>query len=153
LVVEGDGGGEGEEALQDALPEAREGSGAVSLEGQGSLAAPEDALHALTDRREAWAPAVLVFAAGSDDRGVEFFDLASELFAGVALIANSSRATSRSSRLGEATVTARGVPSGAKKVWVSSRGESHPPALSEPDVTVSRHPAPIIQCWAVLGRQ
>ena len=27
----------------------------------------------------------------------------------------------------------------------SRRGELHPPALSEPDVTVSRHPAPIIR--------
>jgi hypothetical protein len=27
-------------------------------------------------------------------------------------------------------------------IAASSRGESHPPALSEPDVTVSRHPAP-----------
>jgi transposase len=29
--------------------------------------------------------------------------------------------------------------------WVSRREESHLPALSEPDVTVSRHPAPIIR--------
>src|ERR1700730_3084903 len=28
---------------------------------------------------------------------------------------------------------------------VSSRGESHPPALAEPDVNVSPHPAPITQ--------
>ena len=28
---------------------------------------------------------------------------------------------------------------------VSGRGESHPPALSEPDVNLSTHPAPIIQ--------
>jgi hypothetical protein len=28
---------------------------------------------------------------------------------------------------------------------VSSRGESHPPALSEPDVNVSAHPAPVTQ--------
>jgi len=32
-----------------------------------------------------------------------------------------------------------------KTVESSSPGESHPQALSEPDVTVSRHPAPIIQ--------
>jgi hypothetical protein len=32
--------------------------------------------------------------------------------------------------------------------WASSRGELHPPALSEPDVTVSCHPAPIIRPWA-----
>src|SRR5262245_34226580 len=29
--------------------------------------------------------------------------------------------------------------------WSSSRRESHPPALTEPDVTLSRHPAPLIQ--------
>ena len=28
---------------------------------------------------------------------------------------------------------------------VSGRGESHPPALSEPDMNLSTHPAPIIQ--------
>ena len=28
---------------------------------------------------------------------------------------------------------------------VSRRGESHPPALSEPDVNLSAHPAPIVQ--------
>ena len=28
---------------------------------------------------------------------------------------------------------------------VSRRGESHPPPLSGPDVTVSRHPAPTVQ--------
>ena len=28
---------------------------------------------------------------------------------------------------------------------VSSRGESHPPALAEPDVNLSAHPAPIAQ--------
>jgi len=29
----------------------------------------------------------------------------------------------------------------------SSPGEFHPQALTDPDVTVSRHPAPIIQPW------
>jgi len=29
--------------------------------------------------------------------------------------------------------------------WVSRRGEFRPPALSEPDVTVSHHPAPVIR--------
>ena len=69
----------------------------------------------------------LVFAAGSDDRGVQVADLVGELAAGVALIADqghsrrgggtrarSFRATSRSSRLGEARASALGVPSGAK---------------------------------------
>jgi hypothetical protein len=30
----------------------------------------------------------------------------------------------------------------AQAIRVSRRGESHPPPLSGPDVTVSRHPAP-----------
>src|SRR5580658_9833501 len=30
---------------------------------------------------------------------------------------------------------------------VSRRGESHPPPLSGPDVTVSRHPAPTVRRW------
>jgi hypothetical protein len=34
LVVEGDRGGEAEEALKDALSEAGEGSGSVALEGE-----------------------------------------------------------------------------------------------------------------------
>ena len=29
--------------------------------------------------------------------------------------------------------------------WVSGRGESHPPALAEPDLNLSAHPAPITQ--------
>src|SRR5580698_356896 len=88
LVVEGDRGGEAEEALKDSLSEAGEGAGAVVLEGEGSLAAPEDALYALADRREVWASAGLVFAAGSDDRGVHLADTGGELASRVALIAD-----------------------------------------------------------------
>ena len=65
-----------------------EGSGAVALEGQGPLAAPEDALDALADRREVWAPAGLVFAAGSEDRGVHVVDGLGECFPGIALVTN-----------------------------------------------------------------
>ena len=33
-----------------------------------------------------------------------------------------------------------------EQAWTpSGRGESHPPALTDPDVTISRHPARIIQ--------
>src|ERR1700685_378313 len=86
LVVEGDGCCEAEQALQDALAQAGEGPGAVTLEGEGVLAAPEDALDSLAYRCEVWASAGLVFAAGSDDRGVQLADLLSELAPGVALI-------------------------------------------------------------------
>src|ERR1700735_4775899 len=88
LVVEGDGCCEGEEALQDALSEAGECSGAVVLEGEGALAGPEDALDALADRREVWATAGLVFAAGSQDRGVHVVEASGELASCVALIAD-----------------------------------------------------------------
>src|ERR1700679_75529 len=86
LVVEGDRGGEGEEALKDALSEAGEGSGSVALEREDVLAGPEDRLDPLADRGEVWSSAGLVFAARTDDRGVEFAGLGGELFAGVALV-------------------------------------------------------------------
>jgi len=38
-------------------------------------------------------------------------------------------------------------PSVTKDHEVSRPGESHPQALSEPDVNVSAHPAPITQSW------
>src|SRR5580704_16082167 len=82
LVVEGDGGGEGEEALQDALAEPGEGAGAVALEGECVFAGPEDALDALADRREMWSSAGLVFAAGPEDRGVQVAGLVGELASG-----------------------------------------------------------------------
>ena len=34
-----------------------------------------------------------------------------------------------------------------QRMRVSRRGESHPPPLSGPDVTVSRHPAPTVRPW------
>jgi hypothetical protein len=70
LVVEADRGGKREQALQDALSEAGEGSRSVALEGQRALAAPEDRLDALADRREVWASPGLVLALGSEDRRV-----------------------------------------------------------------------------------
>ena len=74
--------------MQDALSEAGEGPGAVALEGERALAAPEDALDALADRREVWASAGLVLAPGSEDRGVHLADGLGECPAGVALVAD-----------------------------------------------------------------
>ena len=54
LVVEGDAGGEGEEALEDAFSEAVEGAGAVAFEGEEVFASPEDGLDPLPDRGEVW---------------------------------------------------------------------------------------------------
>ena len=79
LVVQGDSGGEGEQALQDALSEAGEGSGAVAFEGQDALAGPEDALDPLADRREVRASAGLVLAPGPEDRCVHVADGLGEL--------------------------------------------------------------------------
>ena len=62
FVVEGDAGGEGEEALQDAFSEALEGAGAVAFEGEEVFAGQEDRLDPLPDRGEVWSLAGFVFA-------------------------------------------------------------------------------------------
>ena len=82
-MVERDGGGEAEEALQDALSDRREGSCSVAFEAEDVLAGPEDALDALADRREVGAATGLVLALGPDDRGVHFTDLVGELSPGL----------------------------------------------------------------------
>jgi hypothetical protein len=87
LVVEGDAGGEGAEACEDAFSETGQGAGAVAFQRQEVFAGPEDALDALADRREVRAVAGLVFAARSDERGAAVGDLGGELAAGVALVA------------------------------------------------------------------
>src|SRR3954449_9629529 len=66
-VVERDGGGQCEEALAEADPEAVQGAGAVALEGQEVFAGPEDRLDALTDRGQVWPAAGLVLAGGAND--------------------------------------------------------------------------------------
>lgn len=86
LVVEGDCGGEAQEALEYALAQALECPGTVTLEGEEVLAGPEDRLDALTDRREVWSGTPLVFAPGSEDRGVQFADFAGELAPCVTLV-------------------------------------------------------------------
>src|SRR6188472_272639 len=85
-VVEGDGGGEREEACADAGSEAVQGAGAVAFEGERVFAGLKDALDALADRRQMRSAAGFVFAPGSHDRGVELGDLAREVAPGVALI-------------------------------------------------------------------
>src|SRR5271165_504266 len=93
LVVECDRGGEGEQALQDALSEALEGSCSVALEGQGALAGPEDRLDALADRRQVRSWAGLVLAAGPEDRRVELVNGLCECSPGIALVADQRLAT------------------------------------------------------------
>ena len=107
--------------------EAVEGAGAVAFEGEQVFAGLEDRLDPLPDRGEVRAVSGFVFAAGTDDRGVEVGGELFELAAGVAFVADhdqvagrwqrSSRArqTSRSEVLGEVSMSARGVPSRANR--------------------------------------
>jgi hypothetical protein len=44
-------------------------------------------------------------------------------------------------------------PTNTPKTCGADLGEYRPRTLPEPDVTASRHPAPIIRPWAVLVRQ
>ena len=87
-VVEADRGGEGEEAGSDAGSEAVEGAGAVAFEGEEVFAGLEDRFDPLPDRGEVGPAGGFVFAAGPDDRGVEFGGGVFELAAGVALVAD-----------------------------------------------------------------
>src|SRR5436305_1397149 len=86
LVVEGDAGGEGEEALEDAVSDAEQGAGAVAFEREQLFAGPEDRLDSLPDRRELRARSGFVSAAGPDDGGVEFGAGLRALAAGVTLV-------------------------------------------------------------------
>src|SRR5437588_2790605 len=99
LVVEGDGCGEAEEALEDAFSEASQRSCAVAFEGEQVFAGPEDRFDALADWGEVGAVAGLVFAVRSDDRGVELADGQSEGPAGVALVAEQRLASLASAAL------------------------------------------------------
>ena len=87
LVVEGDAGGEAEEALEDAFFDPVKGAGAVAFEGEQVFAGPEDRLDPLPDRGEVRTGCGFVFAVGADDRGVEFAHRLGEGAAGVALVA------------------------------------------------------------------
>src|ERR1019366_2547226 len=87
LVVEDDAGGEAEEALEDAFSDPWERAAAVAFEREKVFEGPEDRLDALADRREMDASFGFVFAARPHDRGVQLADLAREVAAGVALVA------------------------------------------------------------------
>src|SRR5271154_1872337 len=87
LVVESDGGCEGEEALEGASSEPLEGAGAVAFEGEEVFAGPEDRFDPLPDGGEVKVRAGLVFAARPDDGRVGFADGGGEVAARVALVA------------------------------------------------------------------
>jgi len=82
LVVEGDGGGEGEKAAGDAGAQAVQGACAVAFEGEDVFGCPEEAFDALADRREVRAAAGLVFAAGPQERDVQLGGAGLEVAAG-----------------------------------------------------------------------
>src|SRR4051794_13403818 len=86
LVVEGDGGGQAAEALEDALPESGQGAGAVAFEREEVFAGPEDRLDALANGSQMRAVAALVLAARTHDRGVALADGGGERAARVALV-------------------------------------------------------------------
>src|SRR5215211_4483024 len=88
LVVEGDAGGEREQALADAGSEAVQRAGAVAFEGEQVFEGPEDALDALADWRQLRPWAGLVVAAWADDQRVAVEHSGVELAAGVALVAD-----------------------------------------------------------------
>src|SRR3712207_1937184 len=85
VVVEGDAGGEGEQALADAGSQAVQGAGAVALEAEQVLERPEDALDPLSDggQMRPWAGLVL---ARAHDQGLAVAHLGGKLAAGVALV-------------------------------------------------------------------
>ena len=85
-MVEGDGGGEGEEAAADPCSETVEAAGAVAFEGEDVLAGLEDRFDPLSDRCQVRPLSGFVFAAGAADGGVEVGGGVFELAAGVALI-------------------------------------------------------------------
>src|SRR5262245_48479887 len=86
-VVEGDRGGEGEEAGADAGAEAVQGAGAVALEGEEVFASLEDRFDPLPDRCEVEPVWGLVFAARADDGRVELGRGVFEVAAGVVFVA------------------------------------------------------------------
>jgi hypothetical protein len=86
VVVERDGCGEADHALQDAFSESGEGACAVAFEGEDVFEGPEDALDALADRCQVRTLAGFVATGWAHDRGVQITDGLGERAAGVALV-------------------------------------------------------------------
>src|SRR3954454_5742835 len=87
-VVEGDGGGECQEAAGQPGAQAVQGAGAVAFEGEDVFGGPVDRLDALADRCEVKSVAGLVFAARAMNRGVEGGKVDLELLAAEVLVAD-----------------------------------------------------------------
>ena len=141
-VVERDRGGEREEALAEPDAQAVQGAGAVAFEAEQVFEVQKiDSMRWRIGARCGPRPGSSL-RAGPDDRGRRAGDGGGEVAAGVALVADDdqpagcarsaravSRQTSRSSRLGEVSASARGVPSSAnsacsrkpqkKRLWLA----------------------------------
>lgn len=87
MVVEGDAGGQAEEALKRSFTQPGEGARPVALEREQVFAGLKDRLDALADRGQMRSPAGLVAAAWAHDGGVQFADPVSEVTSGIALVA------------------------------------------------------------------
>src|SRR3954447_25637250 len=84
LVVEGDAGGEREQAHRDAGEQVAWCAGAVPFEGEQVFAGPEDGLDPLPDRCQVGPAVSFVASWRPDDGGAEAGDGVGELAAGVA---------------------------------------------------------------------
>src|SRR2546423_7092006 len=69
LPVVPDAGGEGEDALADACPDAGEGAAAVVFEGELAFGGVDDRFDPLTDAAEGAVAGLLVAAGGGGGRG------------------------------------------------------------------------------------
>src|SRR4051812_612557 len=87
-LVESDGRGQGQELGGQAAAQGVQLAGAVDFEAEHVFGREDDALDALAQRGEVRSLAGLVFAAGTDDRGVQFGGVSAEVAAGVALVAD-----------------------------------------------------------------
>src|SRR3954447_22678251 len=87
-VLARDRGGQRQELGGQAAAQGVQLAGAVVFEAEHVFRGPEDALDTLAQRREVRSLAGLVFAAGTDDRGVQVGGVRAEVAAGVALVAD-----------------------------------------------------------------
>src|SRR5215210_4776125 len=78
-VVEGDCCGQCREAAREADAELVQRARAVAFEAEDVFGSPEDRLDALADRSQVRAAALLVFAPGAVDRGVQRLQVELEL--------------------------------------------------------------------------
>jgi hypothetical protein len=152
-VVEGDCGGEREEACADAGGEAVQGWGAVAFEGEQVVAGLEDRLDPLSDRREVQPFSGLAFAARPHDRCVELGGGAFEVAAGVAFVAEHVEVSGSRAALEqrEAGVAFGGLGRGeSQRAWGAVEGEQ-PVQAEAPEVAAVTDAGAVIGCVGELA--